>query len=501
MTRARFAFTLLAAAACATPLRGQGTCVIETLKPFQLQSAAVYLQRHDANLKNPAERDKNLRQAVQALTDNPGRIRNEAGRNLLLVVAYARWFADQGAAPALKAKRGDVGFSEDPDGEFVLPQALDDALSAVEREAPACTDSTARYRMAFIATLENSAIGHYNARSYDAAIERANYALMLKPRGAQAVAAYQVLANSYHAKNDVTNAIGSYEQYVAALEPSGPASAVQRAEASYNIAVLTQTQASAQQGEPRTAGLKRAIDWFTKAAALAPEGPRAATAKVAAAKLLEEISGGAQPATNIYAEMLANPSKFTALQLFEAGVSFAKESRFDDAAKVYEAGLLLNPAYRDALFNVVNVYRALHQPDKMSPAVEKLRAIDPMNPEVLQLAGAVWQERLAGAMDARAKKLAQDSVNAYVEKAAKLPARVRVTQFTVARGAVTLGGSVENLSAATASYTLIFELVDKAGNGVGSTTVIVDRVPPKATAEFSAQASGASPVAWRYALR
>jgi tetratricopeptide (TPR) repeat protein len=501
MTRARSALTVLAAAACSTSLPGQGTCVIETLKPFQLQSAAVYLQRHDANQKNPAERDKNLKQAVQALTDNPGRIKNEAGRNLLLVVAYVRWFSDQGATPTLKAKRGDVGFSENPDGDFVLPQALDEALSAIEREAPACADSTARYRMAFVATLENSAISAYNARSYDAAIESANYALTLKPRGAQAATAYQALANSYHAKNDVANAIASYEKYVAALEPGGAASAPQRAEASYNIAVLTQTQATALQGESRAAGLKKAIEWFNKAVELAPGGPRAATAKVAAAKLMEEITGGAQPVTNLYTDMLANPSKYTALQLFEAGVSFANESKFEDAAKAYETGLQLNPAFRDALFNVASVYRALHQPDKMAPVVERLRAIDPMNPEVLQLAGAVWQERLAVTKDARAKKLAQDSVNAYVEKAARLPARVRVTQFAVSKGTVTLGGSVENRGAAMAAYTLMFEFVDKSGNSVGSTTVIVEKVPPKATVEFSAQASGASPVAWRYTMR
>lgn len=500
MTRARLVLASLAVMALGAPLPAQQGCTIETLKPFQLQSAAVYLQRHDANQKDPEERAKNLKQALRALTDNPGRIKNEAGRNMLLVVAYVRWFADQGATPVYKGKRSDLGFSDNPDGEFVLPQALDDALSAIEREAPACADSTARYRAAFIARLESAAIAAYNAKSYDAALESGRYALLLKPRGAQAATAYQVLASAYHAKMDVPNALANYERYYDALGASG-ATAPQRAEAAFTIAVLTSDQSSALEGDARAAGERSAMAWFNRTVEAAPDGPRAAAAKLAAAKLAPNVTGAAPPAVNVYADMLADPSKYTALQLFEAGVAFANESKFVDAAKAYEAGLEMNPGYRDALFNVANVYRALHQPDKMAPTLNKLRAIDPMNPDVLTLLGALWQERLASAADARAKKLAQDSITAYVAKAAKLPARVRVTQFTVVRGTASLAGVIENLGSAPATYTLLFELVDRAGNGVGSATVVVENVAPKSSAEFSTQATRASPVAWRYTMR
>ncbi|MHB8838581.1 MAG: FxLYD domain-containing protein, partial [Gemmatimonadaceae bacterium] len=223
--------------------------------------------------------------------------------------------------------------------------------------------------------------------------------------------------------------------------------------------------------------------------------------RAAYARSLQD-AGDSVAVAGIYADMLATPSKYTALQLFEAGVVLANGKKFTDAAALYEAGLAMNPNYRDALFNVANVYFALHQPDKMAPAVEKLRAIDPMNPDVLKLTGAVWQERGKQTTDPRAKKLAQDSTIAYVEKATKLPARVLVNQFTLARdGKATISGVIENLGAAAASFTVIFELVDKTGTGVGTTTVVAENVGAKSSQEFTTQVTGASPVAWRYTMR
>ncbi|MBA4072693.1 MAG: hypothetical protein C0497_12780, partial [Gemmatimonas sp.] len=80
--------------------------------------------------------------------------------------------------------------------------------------------------------------------------------------------------------------------------------------------------------------------------------------------------------------------------------------------------------------------------------------------------------------------------------------RVQVNQFTVSRdGKATIAGSVENLGAAAADFTVVFELVDKAGAVVGTTTVSAPGVEPKASRDFSAQATGAAPVAWRYSIR
>jgi tetratricopeptide (TPR) repeat protein len=495
----RTVFATLTAAAMAVPLAAQGTCEIEVRKPLQLASAVLFIQQHDQQ-KNDGDRAKLLKQAVKVLTDNPQRIRNEAGRNFLLGGAYVRWFQDQGARAVLRARRGDVGFSENEDGEFFLPTALDEAMGAVEREMPACADSTMRYRNAVFSKVLNTAIAFYNAKQFDPAIEYAHYALQISPRSTLVGTAYQVLANSAQAKGDLPGAIASWEKAIA-TGGTDAASAPARATASFNLAILTTEHANKQEGAARSAGLRRAAELFKAAADLAPDGPNASTARAAYARSLQE-AGDSVAVAGIYAAMLAAPSTYTALQLFEAGVVLANGEKFEDAAKMYEAGLEMNPHYRDALFNLANVYFALRLPEKMAPTVERLRAVDPLNPDVLKLVGAVWQERGRQATDPTAKKLAQDSTIAYIEQAGKLPARVLVNQFTVGRdGTATIAGSVENLGTAAADFTLHFEIVDKAGAVVGSTTVTAAGVAPRTSRDFSTQTSAAAPVAWRYTVR
>jgi tetratricopeptide (TPR) repeat protein len=499
MIRVRTVPLALAAALSAAPLAAQGTCEIETRKPYQLASAVLYLQKHDAQADD-GERAKRLREAVKVLTDHPERIKNEAGRNYLLGGVYVRWFQDQGARPKVRATRGDLGFSENADGEFFLPAAMDEAMSVVERELPACADSTMRYRNAVFAKVLNTAIAYYNAKQYDPAIEYANYALRLSPRSPQVGNAYQVLSNASQAKGDLSGAVASLEQAVSRMG-SDAGAAPARAAAMFNLAILTRDLAMTKEGAERSAGLRQAAERFKGAADLAPDGPNAGTARAAYARSLQD-AGDSVAVADVYADMIEHPTQYTALQLFEAGVVSANARKFDDAAKLYEAGLTMNPHYRDALFNAANVYFGLRLPDKMAPLVQRLREIDPMNPDVLKLSGAVWQERGRQATDAKAKRAAQDSTIAYVERAGKLPARVVVNQFAVARdGKATISGTVENFGASAASFTMIFELVDKGGAGVGSGTAVVDAVGPKATKEFTLQVSGVAPVAWRYTMR
>jgi tetratricopeptide (TPR) repeat protein len=500
MTGFRIAVAALAVASLSGPLVAQGTCEIEIRKPPQLAGAALQILKHDQQAADTVERAKRLREAIRTLTDNPGRFKNEVGRNYLLGGAYVRWFQDQGNKATLRAKRSELGFSENVDGEFFLPAAMDEAMSTIEREMPACADSTLRYRNAVFSKVLNTAIGYYNTKQFEPAIEYAKYALQISPRSANVGTAYQVLANASQAKGDLSGAIAGLEQAIPRMGTDS-ASAPARATATFNLAVLTRDFSMTQAGAARSAGLRRSAELFKSVSELAPDGPNAATARAAYARTLQE-AGDTAAVAGIYAEMIANPGKFTAVQLFEAGVVSANGKRFDDAAKLYEAGLAMNPYYRDALFNAANVYFALHAPDKMAPLVERLRAVDPMNADVLKLAGAVWQERGRQAADPKAKQMAQDSTIAYLTRAAKAPARVVVSQFSVARdGSTTINGSVENLGAAATSFTIIFELLDGTGKSVGSVTVVTDELGPQSTKAFSAKANAASPVAWRYTIR
>ena len=499
MTTIRTALAALAALAVAAPLAAQGTCEIETRKPYQLTSALLYINRY-ATAVNDADRSRLMKSTVKVLTDNPDRIKNEAGRNYLLGQIYVRWFQDAGPRIVLRAKRSDLGFTENPDGEFFLPAALDEAMGIVEREKPACADTTARYRNAVFAKVLNASINYYNAKSYDSAIVNANHALLINPRSPQVGAAYQVIANASQAKGDLTGAITSLQQAIAKMGTDA-ASLSSRAQATFNLAILTRDQAMKEGNDVRTVGLRRAADLFKGYLDLAPNGDNASTARAAYARSLQD-AGDTAAVAGIYADMLANPGTYTAIQLFEAGVVEANGKKFAEAARLYESGLQKNPWYRDALFNVANVYMAQHEPEKMAAVMDRLRAIDPMNPDVLRLVGAVWQERGKLTTDAKAKKTSQDSVIAYIERASKLPARVTITQFTPGRdNKVTIAGAIENLGATAASIAVKFELVDKDGKTVTTIPVAADGLAPKATKEFSQQVVAAGAVAWRYTMQ
>jgi len=373
-------------------------------------------------------------------------------------------------------------------------------MSIVEREKPACSDSTARYRNALLSGVLNTAIAHFNAKEYDDAVEFASATLQINVRSPHLGTALQVLAKSSPLAGNPGVGISALERAIARMGTDA-AFAATRATATFTQGTLVRDQAAKQDGAARTEGLRRAAALFKTAADLAPNGPDAGAAMLAYARAVKE-AGDTGAVANVYADMLTNPDKYTALQLFEAGVAQANHQQFADAATLYESGLHKNPWYRDALFNAANVFLALHQPDKMAGVVERLRLADPMNPDVLRLAGAVWQERGRLTSDARARQMSQDSVAAYLDLASKLPARVTVTQFTMSQDhKVTLAGVVENLGAATASFPVQFVLLDASGATVESVEVHAHLVPAKGSHAFSVDVAAASAVAWRYTIK
>jgi hypothetical protein len=499
MMHARIARAALAATLAAGPLSAQGTCDLDVSKPFQLSSAALYLVRHDQSA-SADDKLKNLKSAVNVLTDNPGRIKNEPARNFLLGQAYVIWFKDAGARLPLRAKRGDLGIAENPEGDFSLPDALDEAFGVVEREKPACAERTARFRNAVFNDVLNKAIAFSRAAQHDSAIAWANSALRVNARSPLAGTAYQVISVSSRAKGDLGGAIASLR---AAIEKMGndPASVAGKATATYNLGIFTRDDALAQSGERKSAGLRAAATLFQGYLDISPDGEFAAAARAARMQALRD-AGDSASVSGILGDMLANPARYSALQLFEAGVGQGNAQKWVEAARLYEAGLQMNPYYRDALFNLANVYFAQHLPERMAPVVARLRGADPMNPDVLKMAAAVWQERASQAAEPKAKKSAQDSTSAYLELAAKLPARVTVQQFLVGRdGKVTLTGTVENLTTTSRDCTIAFELLDAAGGVVGRGEVKVGPLGPRASAPFNPQLVAATAVAWRYAFK
>src|SRR3712207_4637916 len=130
--------TALVAIAIATGSAGaQGNnCSIDQKNPGEVKKAADALGRAQLPIGNPDDKKKQLRTAVQTLTDNPDKIGNPAGRNLVLGQALSVWLAQPGTPAVMK--RGDVGYKANPDGTVDLAAAADSAFDAVEAANPGC---------------------------------------------------------------------------------------------------------------------------------------------------------------------------------------------------------------------------------------------------------------------------------------------------------------------------------------------------------------------------
>ena len=479
---------VIAALSAASAVAGaQGKCEIKDSSPYQVNSAKIYLGKVQSGKES--EKETHLKNAVRVLTENPEKINNQLGRNWLLARAYYEWSQRKQYKETLTAKRGDLGFTSSPDATIDIVAAMDTALTAVEQGAPECAAETRKFRRNMFLTLFNPAVELFNADVTDSAASLVNRALTID-RGSPH--AYMMLAQASIKKNDGPGAIANYRK---AVEVSGTdtANTKIRRQATYNMAVSLLQVAEGQTGAEQKATLTEArtlLEGYVK------ESPDAA-AQQALARVLT-MTGDTAAVANVYAEMLANPVKFSDIQLFEAGSNAALAKRNDDAAKLLEAGLAKNPFYRDALYNLSNVYFVQEKAEKMLPTVRRLIEVDPSNPDNYRLLAAAYQLQSKTTKDAKAKKVQQDSLLAYLDRSTKMPVRVTFTNFTHAGATHTLSGAVENLGTAAKAYSLKVDFLDAEGKVVATQTADVGSVEPKGRKEFTVTVSRQGIAAFRY---
>jgi tetratricopeptide (TPR) repeat protein len=196
--------------------------------------------------------------------------------------------------------------------------------------------------------------------------------------------------------------------------------------------------------------------------------------------------------------MIANPSKYTEAQLFDAGTAAFRAGQLQTAAKLMELGYQANPWLRGGLFNLANTYWKLEQWNKMLPISQRLVSIDPNNPDNYQLVAIAYQGLAKGSKAPATKRSMNDSLMKYLGKGEKLPVRVMVNEFTHDGTNYKLIGSVENLGAAAKNVVLKVDFLDKQGNVVTTQNATVS-TGPKERKSFALQASGAQIAAFRYA--
>jgi len=465
-------------------------CSVNEGGPFQLTSARIYLNKASEANSKADERPKHLRNAVTVLTDNADKIGNQAGRNMLLGKVLYFWTREKGMS--MSPTRGSLGYSTNPNDQIDLFAAIDTAFDVVELAVPQCADSLRIFRRDLGIKTLNSAIDLINSNALDSADLMIKRSLVIYPNS---VMAYNALAVIAEKKQDTTALANYYRKVIETAKGDTATQTVKiRRAATYNLAIKLINQAEL--GSPnKKALLDEAKVLLQSYLAEIPGEPNAQQALAR----IGTTSGDTAAVTSIYNDMLANPGKYSDIQLFEAGSAMSFAKKFEDAAKLFEAGLAANPYYRDALFNLATVYYERKEYDKMAAIALRLVQIDPNNPDNWRQMAAAYQGLMRTAKDAKVKKAAQDTLLKHLIKSDSMPVRVAFSEFRHAGSKHTLKGSVENRGKAPGNYTLKVEFVDKAGNVVATQEAVVGPVNPKESKPFTVEVDKSGIVAFRYA--
>src|SRR5690606_568390 len=142
--------------------------------------------------------------------------------------------------------------------------------------------------------------------------------------------------------------------------------------------------------------------------------------------------------------------------------------RFDDAEKLFAAGLAKNPYHRLGLLNAANVYFNMRDPVKMEPVARRLLEVDPNSADARQVYAGFWQVKQRAETDDAKKKAYADSTLAAFQAVQELNPRVEVVRSGKQGNNYVLVGNVWNSSDKEGSWTIKFELLNNKGEVVST---------------------------------
>ncbi len=195
--------------------------------------------------------------------------------------------------------------------------------------------------------------------------------------------------------------------------------------------------------------------------------PRDLQAQASLAGVLSQLHRVAESRA-VYDSMLAHADSMDALDLFDAGVALFREQRYDLAARAIELGLGKNRCYRDALYNLANVYLAAKDSVHLLDAARRLVAVDSMSRSSLQLLAAAYQRN--GDQQGTLRELM---------KRDSLPWEVQFMRFDPGDSTASITGVVSNLQAKQLTgFRLTIQFVDGACGVVGEQNVDIPDLNP-----------------------
>lgn len=509
-------------AAGASAAGAQARCETRENQPNELRAVQLAVIQSDA--MQGAENLGPVLNALRQLNENAAKIdaKNAVGRQWQTGRLY--YNLARVLPTGTVVTRGQVGL-DDPTANIDPIAMAVTALDAVE--AAGCREQVAPYRTNLFAIAYGAAVRAYGAENLEMAQAHLDRARALNPSSPDL---YNVQAAIAQKKGDNRAMLAAYRRVLELASPTDTAYRELRETATQNIGIIAVNEAESASPEEKRALLTEAITVANTALA-------ANRCDLTAFTVLSRASmamGDTARVKRGYEELANNTDcTFTDAQLFDAGANAAILNQNVAAKMLLVRGLQQNPFYRDALFNIANIYWTEEKVDSLTMFASRLVAVDPDNPDNWRMLAAAEQIRLKGITDPARKRAVTDSLVKLAAVFTNMPVKVAFTEWRNTDGRATLAGTVENRvneepparrpaaragtaaarrpaapppAASTtptcakpnATYALTFEFLDRQGNVVTTQTANVGPLACGATAPFRVQAEGQGIAAFRY---
>jgi Tfp pilus assembly protein PilF len=508
-------------------------CEVNENRPSQIARATLAVQVA-SGAQSPDAATRQLTSAVKMLTDNGEKMENQVGRNFVLGKALVLWSMQPNVE--LMTKRGPLGYTTNPEGTIDLVAAIDSAFKVVETANPECITETSRWRgqKAWV-NLVNKAIERLNAEDTDSAEWASQRAIILNPYGPYG---YVVMANVLQKRKKATEAFALYRKSIE----------VAVRDTAYNdiklqsLIYLGNLAADSAELAPDAAAKRPYVEVARFAFGQVVQDTSASDLAGSARQGLCRVAiatGDTASLRDAYKDPLVSPASFSYSDLMNAGVCMARAEMVPEATTLFQAAYEKNRYHRDVLSNLSIMLLRSDKYERSVPLAIQLVAVEPNNPENLQLLvlsyagiakrtrdarlgarpvpatkGATKTKTTAPARAPAAPKLsvaASDSLfrveKAYTdsavslnEKKDKLAYKVTLSDFTTSDEKATVAGSVNNQGTAQKPITIQFEFLDKGGKVIATKDAVVGEVPAGGSKRFSVTVNpGTNIAAFRYA--
>lgn len=486
-------FVLSPAVASVSAQAAAASCSLTQDKPKELAIAYLSYTRLSSQPAGP-NRDPLIRSMLKDLMDKPEKFSsNPGGYNYILssVLGMAAAQPD-GLTPKT---RGAMGLTTRPADSFDALVEMDSALKRWEAAIPGCAADVASARNGEgWQAVTNKAFGFLDKGPADSAVYFAMRSIMVLPTHPMA---HYILGQANTTKNDAAAATPAWKEVVK-LSASDTLYKEIKQIALFYLGTNELRSAAKLSGEAQKTQAKVSADYFNQYLAINPSSADAPTVVSNLAQALK-LAGDMEGVKATYADMIANPTKYSETALAAAGVTASVDANDNaGAAKLFAGVVTVNPLSRDGLRNMASTLYTEKKYLEVFPIAKRLVALDPNNYDgwmYLAFAASELEKPLKVGPE---KKAWNDTLMKYNTFAEALKARVEVTGFNRGAEGAEITLQIEQAGATPGTYSVTMEFLDKGGAVVSTTTESVGPIAKSEKKVVTIKGTGAGIVAFRY---